>query len=293
MKTMAFDTQTIETNLFHSDAHSNCFGDCWISYPIGETRLQQLNELFSYPDSVRTPGLLIYGRSNSGKTMLVRKFKKDVDDWIEAEYPDTPASPVQIVETPPDRPTPKAFYRELLQAIGAPRVESHTSERLLGQVMELYQRNSVQILIVDEIHNIAAAAPGDQAGFLNVLKYLSNQLNIRVVAVGTEEAYRVLQLDQQLGSRFRPAELGAWKVNDVAYAKFIFQLIQAAGLQPTKENSSKRFVEFVHALSEGLTGETKDLIMAAAHAALFQGKGEIDLPLLESLAWTPPMMRYR
>jgi Cdc6-like AAA superfamily ATPase len=269
------------------------FRDSWIPYPQGEAVLRQLGNLLEYPVSVRTPGLLIYGSSNSGKTMVATKFKRDVDEWYSNEKPDATTSIVQMVETPPDKPTPKAIYRALLQAMNAPTPSSHTSERLLEQVVSLYQKNNVQMLIIDELHNIGTISNREQITFLNALKYLSNVANIRVVAIGIEEAYRILQLDQQLGSRFRPCHLHPWAPNDMEYGKFILQLIQSADFPLTEENQTTAFVENVHDLTGGLTGETKDLIMTAAELARRSGTSEINLELLGDLNWEAPSMRYR
>jgi len=272
---------------------SDFYKDHWIPYPQGEAVLDQLASLLSFPDSVRTPGLLIYGDSNSGKTMLAKKFKKDVDQWHSNEDPGATTSIVQMVETPPDKPTPKTIFRAILRELNAPAPNSYTSDRLLEQVIHLYQHNSIQMLIIDELHNIGTISHNEQVTFLNALKYLSNVANIRVVAIGVEEAYRILQLDQQLGSRFRPTHLLPWSVSDKEYAKFIIQLLRTAGFTPSKENMSKSFVQNIHDMTNGLTGETKDLIMAAAHFAQSLNTAEIGIELLQQLNWTPPLMRYR
>jgi Bacterial TniB protein len=47
------------------------------------------------------------------------------------------------------------------------------------------------MLMIDEIHNIISGSVSRQRQFLNVLKYLSNDLQIPLVTFGTQDALRV------------------------------------------------------------------------------------------------------
>ena len=69
------------------------------------------------------------------------------------------------------------------------------------------------MLIIDEIHHILAGNLNRQKGFLNVIKYLGNELEIPVVGVGTRDAYRAIQTDPQLANRFEPAVLPRWELD--------------------------------------------------------------------------------
>jgi Bacterial TniB protein len=49
-----------------------------------------------------------------------------------------------------------------------------------------------------------------QNWFLNVIKYLGNELKLPIVAVGTQDAFNALSTDPQLANRFEPAVLPRW-----------------------------------------------------------------------------------
>lgn len=46
----------------------------WIGYPIARKIMNKLDDLMTHPVVHRMPGLLVIGRSNNGKTQLVRRF---------------------------------------------------------------------------------------------------------------------------------------------------------------------------------------------------------------------------
>src|SRR5207248_6491647 len=82
-----------------------------------------------------------------------------------------------------------------------------------SQVLRLLQLIDLQMLIIDEIHNIVTGPVSKQRQFLNVLKYLGNDLQIPLVGLGTKEALRAVQADPQLANRFEPAALPPWQLN--------------------------------------------------------------------------------
>ncbi len=49
--------------------------------------------------------------------------------------------------------------------------------------------------IIDEVHHLLAGSHRDQRRALNLLKFLTNELKIVIVAVGTSDAFHALQTD--------------------------------------------------------------------------------------------------
>src|ERR1700688_84444 len=70
-----------------------------------------------------------------------------------------------------------------------------------------------RILAIDEIHHLLACTPREQRAALNVLKFLSNELRVSIVAVGTSEALHVMRTDPQIASRFKYCALSSWTPN--------------------------------------------------------------------------------
>ncbi|MFP3733105.1 TniB family NTP-binding protein, partial [Bacillus sp. SIMBA_006] len=72
-----------------------------------------------------------------------------------------------------------------------------------------------------------------QRVFLNVLKYLSNELKISIICVGIRDAFNVIQSDSQLANRFETMILERWKNNQ----SFLQLLINYEALLPLENPS--------------------------------------------------------
>ena len=72
------------------------------------------------------------------------------------------------------------------------------------KVLHLLRDTQLRVLIIDEIHHILAGHIAKQRHFLNVLKYVGNELKIPLVGVGTIDALRAIQTDPQMVNRFEP-----------------------------------------------------------------------------------------
>ena len=70
---------------------------------------------------------------------------------------------------------------------------------------------SVRFLVIDEVHNILSGSRLQQRRLLNLLRWLGNELQIPLVAVGTAEALHAVQSDDQLANRFEPIGLPPWR----------------------------------------------------------------------------------
>ena len=68
-----------------------------------------------------------------------------------------------------------------------------------------------RMMIVDEVHHLLAGTVREQRQSLNQLKFLSNELRMPVVALGTSEALYAMQADPQIASRFEPFALPRWR----------------------------------------------------------------------------------
>ena len=77
--------------------------------------------------------------------------------------------------------------------------------------MRMMRATGVNLLIIDEVHNLLAGAQVQQRRMLNLLRWLGNELQIPLVAVGTAEALHAIQSDDQLANRFEPVGLPPWR----------------------------------------------------------------------------------
>ena len=109
-----------------------------------------------------------------------------------------PVVAVQMVSGPDE----SRFYRRILAAIGAPEPPRATLSVLESLALRLLTELRPGMLVIDEIHSLQAGTIREQARFLNMLRFLGNELRIPLVCVGTAQARNALRTDDQLVRRF-------------------------------------------------------------------------------------------
>lgn len=237
------------------------------------------------PPSHRPPCAVLHGDTNNGKTTITIKFQKD-------HMPETGQAaevsfiPVLRVETPPIIEI-DAFFRQVLWTIRAPLPGKVKKGALMDQAMTLLAKIGTKLLVIDEIHNILAGRSEQRDQYLKTLKYLSNVLKIPIVTVGTLEALRAMQTDGQIANRFEPFFIPRWKP-DKDFAVFLATLCESMELEKKSDFKSISFVKRFHAMSEGLTGEARNLMVRAAKTAITSGREVIDDETLDNTDWARP-----
>jgi hypothetical protein len=100
-----------------------------------------------------------------------------------------------------------------------------------------------------------------------MVKFLSNDRPISVVAAGTHEALHVMRFDPQIASRFEQMELPVWTESD-ELRRFIAGYLAMLPIRKNPAAIDQRFIEYVLALTDGVTGRIIDLLRRAAVDAL-------------------------
>jgi hypothetical protein len=262
----------------------------WIGYPKAKAVLARLEDLLVWPRSHRMPNALIVGDTNNGKSMLIQRFRSlhPAHDNPEGEGVRVP---VLVIQAPPT-PDEGRFYNSILELLFAPYKPNDRVDKKLAQVLKLLRYVDMRMLVIDEIHHILAGNLNRQRGFLNVIKYLGNELKVPIVGVGTKDAFRAIQTDPQLANRFEPALLPRWTFD----TDFLRLLASFERMLPLAEPSALHDTSLatkLFSLSEGYLGELSTLLTHAAVAAVENGQERIDAKTLESVSWTPPSERRR
>jgi hypothetical protein len=160
------------------------------------------------------------------------------------------------------------------------------------KVLHLLRDIPVRVLIIDEIHHILAGHIAKQRHFLNVLKYLGNELKMPLVGVGTIDALRAIQTDPQMVNRFEPVALPRWEMN----RDFQMLLASFERILPLRQPSllaEPALATKLLALSEGTIGELFALLVAATVRAIRSGAERIAEGVLGSIDWIAPSARRR
>ncbi len=230
------------------------------------------------------------GDTNAGKTMIANRFAQlhPGDDNADGE---TAIVPVLAIQAPPG-PDEGRFYNTILEALFAPyNPRERVAEKQI-QVLRILKQIGLRLLIIDEIHNVITGPVNKQRLFLNVLKYLGNDLQIPIVGLGTKEALRAIQADPQLANRFEPAALPRWRL-DQKFQMLLASFERVLALRQPSRLANEPLARKLLALSEGSLGELSALLTAAAVYAVKSGTERIDETVLAAVDWIPPSERRR
>jgi hypothetical protein len=262
----------------------------WIGYTRAKQLLDKLDDLLSHPKTHRMPNLLIVGDTNAGKTMLANRFVQlhPADDNPEGE---AVSVPVLAIQAPPG-PDEGRFYNAILEALFAPYNPRERVAQKQIQVLRILKGIGLRMLIIDEVHNVLTGPVNKQRQFLNVLKYLGNDLQIPLVGLGTKEALRAVQADPQLANRFEPAALPRWQLNQ-EFQMLLASFERVLPLRKPSRLADEQMARKLLALSEGSLGELSVLLTSAAVYAVQSGAERIDEKVLVAIAWVPPSERRR
>jgi type II secretory pathway predicted ATPase ExeA len=264
-------------------------GARWIGYTRAQDILTKLGDLLVSPRQPRMPNLLLYGATGNGKTMIINRF---IARHPAHDNPDGDAAivPVLAVQAPP-LPSESRLYDAMLEALFAPyKPRDHVSKKQF-QVLRILRAVQTRMLVIDEIHHVLVGSTHQQRVVMNAVKYLSNELELPLVGVGTLEAVRAIQADPQLASRFHRAELPLWRM-DRQYRKLLASFERMLPLKQPSKLSRKPLATQLLAMTEGTIGELSTLLKTAAVSAVRTGVERIDASVLAGLEWEPPSVRH-
>jgi len=264
--------------------------DQWIGYPRAAEILKRMEELLIHPRILRMPNLLVIGRTNNGKTQILRRFQ-ELHPASDNEGGDAANVPVVYVEAPPV-PDEKRLYADILNKLFAKFSISDHAHKLLFNVKDKFERMGVKMLIIDELNSLVSGSSAKQRHFLTVLKHLSNELQIPIVGAGTEDAVRAMQTDPQLSNRFLPMTLPRWEL-DQDFQKFLASCEAIMPLREPSGLSKAACAQQIWSRSEGTIGETVMLLKAAAKHAIKIGQERIDERTLDQCGYESPSLRKK
>ncbi len=149
-----------------------------------------------------------------------------------------------------------------------------------------------KILIIDELHNVLAGAIDVRREFLNLLRFLGNELRIPIVGVGIKDAYLAIRSDDQLENRFEPILLPVWEEGD----ELLSLLASFAKVLPLKRPSNianEEMARYILSRTEGTIGEITKLLTAATVVAIRSGEESINQRTLGQANYQSPSERRR
>jgi hypothetical protein len=263
--------------------------DRYVENPAGREILNMLEDLLRGPKVQRPVCAFVHGDSNSGKTALAQKMWRDHRSV--SATTGTSEIPAVYVDIPPYTDL-SGFYDALLRAVDFPVVTSRRPSTKWHEIIGFYPVVKARLVLIDEVNNLTYGRQEHRQMILNSFKALSNELKIPVVAFGTKEVARAFHLDPQLANRFKLIGVPRWAPNS-DYAMFLQRYATSLDLAGYSDFRNGELVARVHHLSEGLLGESCNLLTELGVRAVRSKREVIDLALLDELDWTRPGERRR
>ncbi|MBF6234849.1 TniB family NTP-binding protein [Nocardia farcinica] len=263
--------------------------DRWIGYTRATEALTVLEGLLTMPGKQRMPNLLLIGATNNGKSMIIEKFRRDHPP---VSHEDREEIPVLTMQMPSD-PSVSRFYVAVLAALGAPiRPRAPRLAELEQLVLRLLRACGVRVLVIDELHNVLGGRGDTRREFLNLLRFLGNELRIPLVGVGTRDAYLAIRSDPQLENRFAPFTLPLWEPGDQACA-LLASFAASFPLRRFSPIATEEMASYLLTRCEGTIGELTALLSDAAIAAIESGEEAINQRTLLLASYAGPTERRR
>lgn len=265
--------------------------DRWIHYPQAEEIIQTLESIKTYEkNKTRVTSILLVGSSNNGKTSLLEEFVRrnpsydyysENSDKLTKEFFDN----YNAIGIPtlsilaPNEPNESRLYSNILNKIFAPFNERDSVARKQYLVEYYLNLLNVDMLIIDEIHNILSGSIAKQKQVLNAIKNLSNHLKIPIVLSGTKDALRAVSTDTQISSRFRPIYLKKWRMDK----EFVSLLATFLKTLPLKKESTILTVNTSMEILEISDGNIGDIVGLLKKAAIYAIKSESERITLKEI----------
>src|SRR5271167_2497742 len=214
---------------------------------------------------VRMPCLLIYGVSGAGKSMLLEKFKRDHAPKRANRNRQRPIIATQM----PPVPVVRSLYGEIVRTLGGNVRPTARFYELEHAAIGLLTHDNPRMLIIDEIQHLLSCSAREQRAALNMITFLSNDRRMTIIAAGTHEALHVMRFDPQIASRFEQMELPVWTESE-ELRRFVAGYLAMLPVRKDPSAIDQRFIEYLLALTDGVTGRIIDLLRRAAIDALTQ-----------------------
>jgi hypothetical protein len=141
----------------------------------------------------------------------------------------------------------------------------------------------VQVLVIDEVHNILAGTYREQRIVLNTLRFLSNRLQISLVCFGVNDAREAIAGDVQLARRFEQFTMSRWAANE-QFEILVALILRNTPLRHPSVLTAKSLRRILQ-ITEGITANIFHIINSLAVEAIESGRERITDEAIEK--WEP------
>jgi len=258
------------------------YEDKWIQYDMASLALARLETMLNMPRKLRPVSMLLVGRTNNGKSSILKRFCDQnppyrLDGESFANYP-------VLKITLPATANIGALYGKILQKTYTPYRYSDSPEKKESKVFSSLKRLQVKILVVDEFQNILSATDKKRFTTFQMLRDISSELNISIVAAGTKMALSAIKGDDTLESRLIPFLLPKWELNEefqslLASVEYFMPFIESSNI------SDPLFAEAIYYKCDGSIGDAIQIVQEIAAFAIQHDRSKMLLSDIDKINW--------
>ncbi len=267
----------------------NNWESIWIGHSDAKRVHARLDLMLRTPPSDRPKNLLVFGESNVGKSTILKRWAKGVNDKAavaaETADPETMGDwavlPVVRVQTPPKGDEGR-LYDNILRAMGYPLPISYSPSAKCQTVLKLLANNQTKIVMLDEFHNALSGRFDQRLHFNVVIKNLTNEAGIPLVVAGVETVELVFRKEDQLHRRFSRIELKAWRDNE-DWRKLLRSFERLIPLKHPSVLADPVMATTLYEVSSGRIGDLSDVLKEAAIRAILSGEERITPDMIQAV----------
>lgn len=261
-----------------------------IEHPAFLEGYKRLEKILSLSPKFGIDGMFITGPSGIGKTMLVRSFL-EAHPPFENEDDSTTINPVVYVRSPASL-TVRRFYARFLEIYNATFRPTASITSLESETFRHLRTMKTKMVIIDDIqHADLTKANKTRSELMNLLKDITNSLDIPVICCGLETSSILLADDTQLDRRFpEPFKMDRWKYS-VELRDLLMDLEETLPLRMPSNLGEDRMVKKIAQYSHGITGFIVKLLKHGTIYAIQHGQEHITLDILDQIQSTIPKQR--
>ena len=251
---------------------------------IGTSRL--LIQLNRHQVSARR-GVIISGASGTGKTTALSQLGRAHELAARKRHPDDPHRLPVVYITVPPAATPRMIAVEFARFFGLPAPARANLTDVTNSVCATAARTSVDLVLVDEIHNISLATRAG-AEVSDTLKYFAERLPATFVFAGLDVDEIGLFAGirgRQIASRFtlvpaRPFDYGTTGQRDT-WRGLISTMEASLRLHRHQPGTLTGLDEYLFSRTSGMIGSLSQLVRGAAILAIQDGTEQVTTELLD------------
>ncbi|MBB6023590.1 hypothetical protein HNR77_004691 [Paenibacillus sp. JGP012] len=235
--------------------------------------------------------MFLMGKSRVGKTQAVKRYaKQSLKQGEDSYYFDEEGSKVKIIPVVyaeiPDRFTPKEFYNNIIEGLGAVKLYGRVEVgQLKDRALYLLKKHKTEMLILDELDYLLPYASKTREQAMELLKGLANKAGVCLICVGTPEIEVLRTMNEQFIGRYPPRTIPRFEQCDDSFISLLNEIELKLGLETPigLANSTIGYPQVLHKLSLGFIGWLVPMLQSAMELLGVMEEGFNDFDKLKRL----------